>query len=305
MPADDEKAQCARHRAAYQALEAERVAALDQAGKVAERVTQFLEQAPASLEHLSPRGALVAHLSLLQDARRQAHAAAGRLASIVQATSRRADAQAALTALDDAVRGAYVAWVMFGSEGARPSDRSVERGNLLAVLAETQPDFEVADAARFENDVAIATVSALEAMQGPLRHAVLLEQATPLADQIAEHVDHLEELFGQLCALGIVTEQRSMVKGFSVKLPPLPYGQFGFTVGPQDVGCIVTQWRAKLAALTADPQAETVIPKAGRFIACCWGCHDPPRQSVKLRLPVVRAVRDRATGSGRRPAFRR
>ena len=139
----------------------------------------------------------------------------------------------------------------------------------------------------------------------PLRHAVLLEQATPLADQIAEHVDHLEELFGQLCAVGIVTEQRSMAKGFSVKLPPLPYGQFGFTVGPQDVGCIVTQWRAKLAALTADPQAETVIPKAGRFIACCWGCHDPPRQSVKLRLPVVRAVRDRATGSGRRPAFRR
>jgi hypothetical protein len=95
-------------------------------------------------------------------------------------------------------------------------------------------------------------------MLAPLRHDVLLEIGTPLADQIAEHMDQLKDLFGQLCALGVVTEQRSMAKGFTLKLPSLPYGQFDFTVGPQDVPAMVTQWRGCRSSVSASPHARQI-----------------------------------------------
>lgn len=264
----------AEHRRAYEAMEAERVAALSHAGKVAERVTQFLEQAPVSLDGMTPRGALVAHLSLLRDARRQAHAAADRLAGIVQATSRRTDAQAALTALDEAVRAAYSVWVTFGSESPRPSERVAEREALRVVLTETEADFEVADAARFENDVAIATVDMLEEMLTPLRHAVLVESAAVIGDEIDDLAEGLRRAYGSLAALGALT--RSLPKSFHVKLQPgLPGGPDGFTVNAADMPDATAAWGKALAALERDPCAEISVPGQAE---------KPPRRTGLHRL---------------------
>jgi hypothetical protein len=277
VPRDSNADFLAEHRRAYEAVEAERLKAADHESRVSLRVTQFIESGPpASHDSESPRGRLVAHIGWLASAREKSAAASDRLACITVAMDRRADAHAALTDLDESVRSAFGRWVQFGSMGKRPDDRVQERERLGVVLTETEADFQVAESAAFECDVAVATVAALEAMLPGLRYEVLTESATVVvADKIYDLVSELRECYGILAALGLVTENRALAKGFSAKLPTTPFGAVGFEVSASDAPIAVAGWRRALEALEANPLAEIVLPGAET---------KPPHKSALRRL---------------------
>jgi hypothetical protein len=256
-PIDPTAEQRAEHRRLWELNEAARQATRERDARIAARVTKFVEAGPpASLDEMSPRGALLNHLAWLADARRLAAAAADRLAVINIAMSRRKDALASLEALDESTRAAFGRWVQFGSEEPRPPDRADERSRLNAIVAATEADAAVAELASFEDDVAVAICERLTEMIPPFQCAVLVEGATPISDRITDCLAELRECYAVLAALNEVTERGPT--SFHVKLPPTPHCQVGFDVEASDAPLAISGWRKVLADLRADPKMAVV-----------------------------------------------
>jgi hypothetical protein len=162
----------------------------------------------ATVEPLSPYRQRLAdrqsELAEVDKAVAAQYALAAKLDPILKAV---APAQAALAAFDVEQAAAMARWAS-GQVNGRPKSAGAERAELVAEIADAEQAATAATAAqegfRHASILAAAPLPRLRAEIASASKLVMLEEATPLLDQVRDAIAHAGDLHRQLIAVTVV-----------------------------------------------------------------------------------------------------